>query len=221
MANVVFFLCSKIKYIMEQLIAHRGLKINGTKENTIQAFKNAIDNPFYGGFECDIRTTKDNVFVINHNPIIGADIISLSKYQELKDKYHIPTLESVLKLKTNKIMLLEIKEINIDIKAFQDLIHKYSNKNIYVMSFFNKVIQKLKQRKENEKLGVLNYLLNSEESYEEYDFICILENVMSKKIEEYFRQKEIAIFLYGIHQLDKTIKLYPNNHYITDEIKLR
>lgn len=204
---------------MEQLIAHRGLKTSDTKENTIKSFKNAIDNPFYEGFECDIRTTKDHVFVIAHNPIIGSDIISLSNYQELKEKYNIPTLEAVLKLKTNKIMLLEIKEINIDIKAFQDLIHKYKNKNIYVMSFFNKVIQKLHHNKQNEKLGVLNYLLNSEENYEEYDFICILENVISKKIEEYFKQKKITIFLYGIHQLEKTIEAYPNNHYITDEIK--
>lgn len=204
---------------MEKLIAHRGLKINDTKENTIASFQNALQNNAYVGFECDIRTTKDQVFVINHNPIIGTDIISLTNYQDLKEKYNIPTLENVLKLKTDKIMLLEIKEINIDIPVFQALIHKYKNKNIYIMSFFNKVIQKLKKNQQNEKLGVLNYLLNSEENYEEYDFICILENVISEKIIHYFKNKQIEVFLYGIHHLEKTVTLYPNNYYITDVIK--
>lgn len=204
---------------MEKLIAHRGLKINDAKENTIEAFQNALKSNYYVGFECDIRTTKDHVFVINHNPIIGTDIISLSNYQDLKDKYNIPTLENVLKLNTDKIMLLEIKEINVDIEAFQKLIHHYANKKIYVMSFFNKVIQKLQNNKRNEKLGVLNYLLNSEESYEEYDFICILESVISENIVDYFKNKQIEIFLYGIHHLEKTVTLYPDNYYITDIIK--
>ena len=123
---------------MEKLIAHRGLKENA-KENTLEAFTLALKNDQYAGFECDIRTTKDGVFVICHNPMIGLDILSNTSYKELNRKYHLPTLEQVLKLSSNKIFLLEIKEANINQKKFQTLIQKYSSKKIYVMSFFNKV----------------------------------------------------------------------------------
>ena len=61
------------------------------------------------------------------------------------------TLEQVLKLDSNKIFLLEIKEVNIDQKKFQTMIQKFSSKKIYVMSFFNKVIQELSRTKKREK----------------------------------------------------------------------
>ena len=70
---------------MNNLIAHRGLKINA-QENTLKAFQNALNNPHYAGFECDIRTSKDGVFVICHNPLIKEDIISLTNYKDLKAK---------------------------------------------------------------------------------------------------------------------------------------
>ena len=114
---------------MEKLIAHRGLKENA-KENTLEAFTLALKNDQYAGFECDIRTTKDGVFVICHNPMIGLDILSNTSYKELNRKYHLPTLEQVLKLSSNKIFLLEIKEANINQKKFQTLIQKYSSKKM-------------------------------------------------------------------------------------------
>ena len=202
---------------MEKLIAHRGLKENA-KENTLEAFNLALKNDQYAGFECDIRTTKDGVFVICHNPMIGLDILSNTSYKELNRKYHLPTLEQVLKLSSNKIFLLEIKEANINQKKFQTLIQKYSSKKIYVMSFFNKVIQELTKTKKNEKYGVLNYVFNSEESYREYDFICLLESIISKKMELFFAEKHIETFIYGIHHFQKTRREYPNSYFITDEI---
>lgn len=202
---------------MEKLIAHRGLK-KAVKENTIDAFTLALNNEHYVGFECDIRTTKDGVFVIAHNPMIGLDIISNTSYRELARKYPLPTLEQVLKLDSDKIFLLEIKESNIHPKKFQTLIQKYPTKKIYVMSFFNKVIQELSKTKKQEKYGVLNYVFNSEESYQEYDFICLLENIISKKMELFFHEKKIETFIYGIHNFQKTKKEYPNSYLITDEI---
>ena len=93
---------------MNNLIAHRGLKINA-QENTLKAFQNALNNPHYAGFECDIRTSKDGVFVICHNPLIKEDIISLTNYKDLKAKYNLPTLNDVLKISSSKIFLFEIK----------------------------------------------------------------------------------------------------------------
>ncbi len=202
---------------MNKFIAHRGLKENA-KENTIEAFQKAIDNPNYIGFECDIRTTKDKVFVISHNPMIKDNIISLTNYKTLNNKNSIVTLESVLKLKSNKIFLLEIKEHNLDINAFIKLITKYSNQNIYIMSFFNSVIKKLDISNHFYHLGVLNYVFNSEEEYKSYDFICLLGSVATPNLIKYFHEKKIETFLYGISKLKPLLNLYPESYFITDEI---
>ncbi len=200
---------------MNKFIAHRGLKINQVKENSLEAFQAALQNENYVGFECDIRTTKDGFFVINHNPMIHSDIISLANYKDLK-KYHLLLLEEVLNLKSNKIFLLEIKEMNFNTEKFLKMIEKYSNKKIYVMSFYNNVIKKLNQPNHLYKLGVLNYVLNSEENYQDYDFICLLENVMTKKLEDYFWKKKIETFIYGIHHFEETQKQYERSYLITD-----
>ena len=202
---------------MNKLIAHRGLKEN-VKENTLESFQKAINNPNYVGFECDVRTTKDKVFVISHNPMIKDSIISLTNYKTLKEKYSIVTLESVLKLKSNKIFLLEIKEHNLDTKSFVKLISKYSHQRIYIMSFFNSVIKKLNTPNHFYHLGVLNYVLNSEENYENYDFICLLEKIATPNLIHYFQEKKIDTFLYGISKLQPLINLYPESYFITDEI---
>ena len=201
---------------MNHLIAHRGLK-KEAKENTLKAFEKSINNSFYDGFECDVRTTKDHIFVICHNPIYKGKIISLTEYKDLK-KEHLPTLESVLKLKTNKIIMLEIKEINCDINRLSMLLQKYDYQNIYVMSFYNKVINNLLKKDLKIKVGVLNYVLNSENSYQNYDFICLLEKVMTINLENYFTSQQKEVFIYGIYNLENLTKEYKKSYFITDEV---
>lgn len=201
---------------MNHLIAHRGLKKEAS-ENTLEAFKKSIANNFYAGFECDIRMTKDYVFVICHNPIYKGKIISLTNYKELK-KDNLPTLENVLKLKTDKIIMLEIKEINCDINRLSILLKKYAYQNIYVMSFYNRIINNLALNHLKIKVGVLNYVLNSENDYQDYDFICLLENIMTSNLENYFISQKKEVFIYGIHHLEKMIKEYKKSYFITDAV---
>lgn len=203
---------------MTKLIAHRGLKLNGIKENSIEAIKSALKNPHYVGFECDIRTTLDKHFVINHNPIIKNDLISKKTLKELQNKYHLSTLEEILSIKSDKIFLLEIKEVDLDIDSFLKIILKYPSKKIYIMSFHNSIIKKLIKKDRSYKLGVLNYVLNSEEDYHNYDFICLLETIASEKLINYFETKKIETFIYGIHHFDSTVSTYKNSYLITDKI---
>ena len=155
------------------LIAHRGVFNSVVKENTIPAFLGAINNSRYAGFELDIYTSSDGIFVVNHDPLVNGKFIWKYSYKELKKK-GIVRLEDVLKLKTDKIILIEIKDINIDINKLSLLLNKYKKKNIYVMSFFNSVIRKFKNV--NFKIGVLNYILNSTQEYA-YDFIGVIYSV--------------------------------------------
>ena len=87
-------------------------------------------------------------------------------------------------------MLLEIKDINIDINKFNRLLRRYRNKNIYVMSFHNSILNKLNKSPHNYKIGLLNYVLNNEEEYN-YDFIGLLNKLTTKKeINSYFKNNK-------------------------------
>ena len=66
-----------------KLIAHRGLYKNKKEENTLIAFKKAINSDCYTGFECDVRQTKDKKYVIFHDAFIDDQIIKLTKLKIL------------------------------------------------------------------------------------------------------------------------------------------
>lgn len=193
------------------LIAHRGLVKDGVVENTLPAFIGAIKSDKYAGFELDVYTSKDHEFVVYHDPIIDGKLIWKYKYSELKKKGVIK-LNDVLRLNTNKIILIEIKDINIDVDKFSTLLNKYKHKNIYVMSFFNSVIRKFKNPAF--KVGVLNYLLNSTAEYK-YAFIGILYDVATKHMINSFKELNIEVFLYALNKKDKYI--FDDVYYIVDD----
>ena len=195
-------------------IAHRGLVNASTKENTIASFLGAINSPKYAGFELDIYTTKDGVFIINHNPLIAGKFIWNYTYKELKKKGY-PKLEDILKLKTTKIILIEIKDINIDTQKLTKLLAKYSFLNIYVMSFFNSVLKKFTTR--TFKIGLLNYVLNSPSTYS-YDFIGIIYDVASSHMLTSLKKLNLEVFLYALNKKDKFI--YEDVYYIVDDYLL-
>lgn len=194
-------------------IAHRGLVKKGITENTIPAFLGAINNDLYAGFELDIYTSKDKVFVVHHDPIIDGKFIWNQTYKELKKKGVI-RLTDVLRLKTDKIILIEIKDINIDIDKFSKLLSKYQSKNLYVMSFFNSAIRKFKNQ--NFKIGILNYVLNSTTEYT-YNFIGILYDVATEHMIKCFRDMGVEVFLYALNKKDKY--KFENVYYIVDAIE--
>lgn len=195
-------------------IAHRGIHSHKIKENSLEAFQETIKREDFVGFEFDIRTSKDGVFFVHHNIMIDGKIFRLLDSRELITKYHIPKLEEVLRLKTKKIMLLEIKESNLELDKFIHLIQKYPNTNLYIDSFDNHIIHKLKG-KTHAKLGVLNFVLNSEESYKDYDFIGLMSPIMTEKLYEYFDSREKEIFIYANKKNPQNI--YPKAYYIVDE----
>lgn len=197
--------------VVFMFIAHRGLHTH-TVENSIPSFLAAINNPDYAGFELDIYTSKDNIFVVHHDPLIDGKLITHYNYKDLKNK-GIIKLEEVLKLPTDKIILIEIKDINIDIAKLRKLLNKYQDKKLYVMSFFNSVIKKFSH--ETFKFGVLNYILNSTSNYHG-DFIGILYDVATPHLISSLRNLNLEVFLYALNKKDKY--LYSNVYYIVDEI---
>ena len=79
-----------------EFIAHRGLHIKA-KENSIEAFKLAIESTYFQGFEFDVRMTKDEQFIINHNAFLDNYLIKFTNLNTLKKEHNIILLEDVLK----------------------------------------------------------------------------------------------------------------------------
>jgi len=193
---------------MYKLIAHRGLHDKNIIENSYIAIKKAIESEKYLGVEFDIRVTKDNEFIIYHNSFYNNKLIKNTLYKELP-KY-VPRLIDILKIKSNKIFLIEVKNINDKYKELIKILNKNQNKNIYVMSFSNKIINKLNIDNRKYKIGILNYVLNTKESNNNLDFICILNSLLNDEIIKILNKKEI--FSYGLFEKKEYNKVY----YIVD-----
>lgn len=192
---------------MYKLIKHRGVHNETIKENTYDAVKLALLDEKYVGVEFDVRETKDNEFILFHNPLLNGKLISEYLYNELP-KY-IPRLKDILKIDSNKIFLIEIKSIQ-SISKFINLLNKYENKKIYVMSFSNNMIDKINKESRKYKIGILNYVLNTDNQIYNLDFVAILNSLINEKIMQ--NLKNLEIFSYGLFENFK----YKNVYYIVD-----
>ncbi len=106
-------------WLVERCIAHRGLHNDEFPENSIGAFKNAVDNGY--PIELDVHLVSDGTLVVFHDDILaratGKDgyVANLTKdvlgeYKLFGTEYTIPTFEEVLKLVNGQVpILIEIK----------------------------------------------------------------------------------------------------------------
>lgn len=202
---------------MKNLIAHRGLVNKTNPENTYISILSALNSTKYVGVEFDVRLTKDNKLVLMHDKNIirttngtgtveNMTLKELKKYQMTKNKTQtIPTLERILSIKTNKILLIELKINNNEKELANTLIEvlkNYPHKTIYVMSFNKKVLNILKRYKHHIPLGHITIL--KKDITNKYDFYCIRELHLTKKI----LSTNKKIFIWGL------IK-NPNDKYYT------
>ena len=188
---------------------HRGIYNKNVKDNSYEALVAGLKSDKYIGIETDLRVTKDNIFILYHNVMYNGKLINKLNYNELKN---ICKLEDILKIKTDKIILIEIKDFNINIKRLIKILNKYK-RNIMLMSFNSKVIKKIKEYTNKYKLGVLNYILNSDDEYE-FDFICLLDAIASDYIINSFKKRNIKVIIYAVINANK------NYTYIIDDYKL-
>ncbi len=184
-------------------IAHRGYREGGSKENQISSFQNAINDNYFSGFELDIRETKDKKIVVIHDPFIDrvtpkSGLVKHQNYKKLK-KLGIPLLEDVLKLKTDKIIMIEIKDYKMNLNKLIKLLLKYKNKKIYLVSFSNEVMKKLIKYRQYFKIGVFNMVINSEKNYDNYDFIGLYKNILTNELVKYFLDHNIKVFVWGLN----------------------
>lgn len=118
------------KSVEPNLYAHRGLhdNINFPFENTLEAFRLAVENGY--GIELDVQFTRDKQIVVVHDNnikrVCGIDKkVSDCTYEELKsypifDGSYIPLFSEVLELVSGKVpLLIEIKHYS-DVKELSE-----------------------------------------------------------------------------------------------------
>ena len=180
-------------------IAHRGMFDNiKIPENSLSSFKKALKYNY--SIELDVQLTKDNILIVFHDTnlkrMTGVDkLVKDSNYEEIKElkllntKEYIPTLDEVLNLINNKVLLdIEVKDTK-KIKEITSILKdKLSNYNNYVLKSFNpKIVRYLKNNINNTEVG---YLIDSKHKflysnliikYSKADFLSISKKLLKTK----------------------------------------
>lgn len=194
-------------------IAHRGNDNHEFIENTKEALIECLNSDYISGIEFDIRITKDRKIVIYHNMLILDNEnkpyrISNKTLKELKNiNSDISTLEEFLdKIKTPKILLIEIKEERDDFDIFIitlfNILKKYRYLNIYICSFNYKLIRKIKSKYSSYKCGlIIGYLMNKKNIDENLDFFLYSYNYVD--LINYNKE----IFIFTINKKEKLDKV--------------
>lgn len=189
-------------------IIHRGITSNRFKENSYTAIKRALIDKSSLGVEFDIRLAKDDKIVLSHDNIINFNYIENMNYNDIIKNKYLTTLDKVLTINTDKILLIDIK-VNNNYKKFGNLLLKELDKyerNIYLASFNKKVIKYLgKKTKYKKGIITLNYKKNNN------DFVVINYNTISSKKINDIKNKEIFIWtIHNDNDLEKVKNKFSN-----------
>lgn len=205
----------------EKKIAHRGVFNNTTiPENSLSAFKEAIS--LHLAIELDVQLTKDEVVVVFHDSnlkrMTGLDKnIKEMTYQEiqeyplLKTKEKIPTLQEVLQLVQEKVLLdIEVKDTKNIAKICNLVMKELKDYHNYVLqSFHPKIVRYLKKHYPTSTVGYIihrnrylfffaNQLLIH---YTKADFLAIHKKLLpTKKFQKL--KKKYPLFLWTIKKGD-------------------
>lgn len=159
-----------LEFLSRSLIAHRGYYNNkkGIPENSVLAFKKAIDNNYL--IELDVRLTKDKKLVVFHDGnlkrVCGVNkrvkdltYRELLKYNLFDTTLKVPLFSDVIKLVNGRVpILIETKYYNRYGVLEKILINELSNyKGLYaIQSFYPMSLLWLKRNTKDIPIGLLS-----------------------------------------------------------------
>lgn len=181
-----------LSWIKMGYFAHRGLHNKGIPENTIAAFKNAVELGF--DIELDIRLTKDMKIIVFHDHslkrLCGVDIIvEDSYYDDIKNlrimdtDETIPLLHDVLvQLPSTTEYLIELKP-NIRAKEFVslfiDMIRKVNIKYA-VHSFDPRIVNQFRKQDSSIIRGQIASTFPNSKRFSKYLLKHLVTNLYTK-----------------------------------------
>ena len=156
--------------IFNVALAHRGLHNDTIDENSMQAFKRAVEHGY--GIELDVHATLDNKIVVMHDlstlRTTGVDLdVTKCTYDELLGidllltKTKIPLLEDVLTMVDGKVpVMIEIKVENKIpdnlLPAVLEVVNKFKHHGSIAVQAFNPfVVKNLRKAKTGVPVGQL------------------------------------------------------------------
>lgn len=159
-----------LEFLSRSLIAHRGYYNNkkGIPENSVLAFKKAIDNNYL--IELDVRLTKDQKLVVFHDDnlkrVCGVNkrvkdltYRELLRYNLFDTTLKVPLFSDVIKLVNGRVpILIETKYHNRYGVLKKILINELSNyKGLYaIQSFYPMSLLWLKRNTKDIPIGLLS-----------------------------------------------------------------
>lgn len=167
-------------------ICHRGYHDETIPENSLSAFKKAIDNGM--AFEFDVHVTKDKELIVSHDHSLlrmtnkEGEIKDLT-LKDIKDNYSLsngeklPTLEEVLSLCDEKVpMVIELKIVDknnvLMAKLIKEKLKDIKDKSKFlIISFDPRVLLHLK------KMGIAQSLLICKEHAYTYRFARFFDSI--------------------------------------------
>ena len=220
-------------------IAHRGLHDDKIPENSLKAFKNAIDNNY--AIELDVRALADGTIVVFHDDTLGRltgrdGFINNFSYDDIKDltlaksQEHIPTFEEVLKLIDGKVpILVEIKnagKVSFE-KDLWKMLSKYDGEyaiqsfNPYSLEWFKINAPHVKRGqlasffKNNKDIGfakryTLKRMLLNKKVSEPHFISYQVENLPNKYVKKYDTLPLLAWVVKDQETYERTKKYYDN-----------
>lgn len=161
----IFMICpasgKRAKAFEGKYIAHRGLHGGEVVENTLEAFKRAVDKGY--GVELDIQLSSDNIPVVTHDYDLKRVFGIEKKVKELSCKelnsIGVPTLREVLAVLDGKVPLVaEIKGEDFSTEVCEkaaELLDAYNG--IYCVESFNPMhLRWFKKNRKNVVRGQLS-----------------------------------------------------------------
>lgn len=195
-----------------KIIAHRGN--DGTyRENSKKSILSSLNKEYIDGVEFDIRLTKDNRFIINHDPFYYDYFIKNTNSKTLIKK-GLDTLDDVLNMIDNKkIILIEVKEEDKNIKKTAKKLYQILSRyklNIYVCSFNYNFIKYFKDNYNIKSGVIIGKHINTKYIVNNFDF-----NLVSYKYKGKLPDKET--FIWTVNKIDEIKN--KNENIITDKAK--
>ena len=155
-------------WLVKQKIAHRGLHDEVSPENSLSAFKKAVEKGY--AIETDVQMTADGILLAFHDEILdrmtdGKGLISQKNFNEIcnytlkNSEEKIPLLSEVLSMVGGKVpLLIEIKShknIRAEEEKIKAMLEQYDGQ--YAFQSFNPFIVKwFKDNMPDVKSGVLS-----------------------------------------------------------------
>ena len=195
-----------------KIIAHRGNSWK-YKENSLKAIEYSLNEDYIDGVEFDIRMTKDFKFVIHHDPFYKGYYIKKTRLKKLQ-KLGLNSLEEVLlKIKSNKALLIEIKEESnkyyILIAKLYRTLKKYKL-NFYIFSFNYQLMKHFKKKHPSIKCGLLIGIKKNLDKINHLDFNAINWRHTSKKTTK-------ETFIWTVNNMEEFKKIKKGQNIITDK----